>query len=117
MPRRMPLAMDGLGKVIQFARVGAQQVTMDLKSDAHHVLLAPSSRKYFGFWCHAVVRYLRTFDFPALTWIDNSTSITGACSRRFKPRVEQRKAALKTVHLALSVFARVVTSCPSASGS
>ena len=87
--------MDGVGKVAQCSRKGAQQVTLDHKSGFHIVPLAPESWEYFGLgwrgvyyvwtvlcfgWCAspyiyhslsgAVAQHLRSQDIPTSAWLD-----------------------------------------------
>ena len=124
----MPFAMDSVGKVAQCSWFGAHQVTLDHKSEFHHVALDAESWQYFGLcwqgvyhvftvlcfgWCSSpyiyhtlssvVGQYLRARDTPVLVWIDDFCLSNFRSTKSGTPQAQFRVAQAAT-YLALSVF-------------
>ena len=130
MCKHSPFQMDGVGEVIQSSWKGAQQVTLDHKSDFLNAPVAPESREYFELgwrgvyyvwtvlwfgWCaspyiyhsfsDAVAQYLRSQDIPTSAWLDDFWMSNSRVTRDLSP-TGQQKAAREAVALALTVFYR-----------
>ena len=130
MCKHAPFQMDGVGKVAQCSWKGAQQVTLDHKSEFHNFPLAPESWEYVGLcwrgvyyvqtvlccgWCpspytyhslsDAVAQHLRSQDIPTPASFDDFWMTNPRATRGLNP-TDQENAARETVALELTIFYR-----------